>query len=78
MLVIHFLQKLDLSRRFLIEDLLQFNSRKRPPPIGNHQLVTFRVVTWGRLDHIWNVNTENLGLDCKTVGFFLKISKEFS
>ena len=34
MLVIHFLQKLDLSRRFLIEDLLQFNSRKRPPPIG--------------------------------------------
>ena len=27
--VIHFLQKLDLSRLFLIEDLLQFNSHKR-------------------------------------------------
>ena len=28
--VIHSLQKLDLSRRFLIEDLQQFNSHKQP------------------------------------------------
>ena len=53
MFPIHSLQTVDVSRFPLIKDLLQFAPYKRPPPVGDHQLFVFWVVTYGWFDCIY-------------------------
>ena len=45
MFPVHSLPNKDVSRFLLIKDLLQFDSHKHPPPVSNHQLFAFWVVT---------------------------------
>ena len=45
MFPVHSLPNKDVSRFLPLKDLLHFNSHKRSPPVSDHQLFAFWVVT---------------------------------